>query len=1219
MRILKIELQNINSLKSAEPIVVDFESKQFRDVGLYAITGSTGAGKTTILDAITIALYHSVPRFNKSNIRAGLVDVVSYGADEAMARVSFKNNGVRYESHWSMRLVSKNGKRLSSPIEEVRLKNMDTEKIIAEKKREVQSEIEKITQLNYNQFLRSAMLAQGEFAAFLSANASDKGTLLEQITGEEIYKKIGEAINQRKFEEQGLLEKITAKINSEDLLSDEDRNALKAEQATLTERINNLDKELKILEKIISWFLKNEELERNKTQLEKDGEQLEKQKIAHQQELAALELNEKAEPYKDALRDIERIEKEIEEKSSRENERKEEAKTIEANLEEAVTAEAQQSKEHTQKEDSHEQWQIKLEQVATLDTQIANLIKTETKTDRELKYLIGTIGQVKESNTQKEKEETRAIAELDVIGQFLEKNKVAPQLEKLLTSWSGSMELRKNNCKRITDGAQQISALEDEQRQAQNNLAHTKATFETENKSLAALNEEIDSLSEDLQQLNFERLLSEQQQVQENKIRTKELLNLSKSHADVLQRKSQADGEKIELEKSIDLLNKELNRLRPELKETETSLDEAEKILDLERNIQSFEEERKKLKEGEACNLCGATHHPYVTKYTTIELSASQSRVEERKKKVDHLKATLHDGEIRMAANNTQLKGLLTRASDLQKELELLHQQFIQAGTAFKINEAEAITAELSRLEAEHKKGDKKITASQALQKQKDEKDVHQKKEQERVTRLEKEITRLQEQEVAYEKALKQSHDAFSVLKKETEEMERDLNTELNAYGLSLPSPEKTDEFIGRIERGIEAFNTKSKGRAELKHSISTLRLAIENGIEQLSEKEFEKKKLERDSEGVVQELKDIKEQRKSILSLEVSPHQKREELQHGLKLSKDKLEELRESLNAFITKKATVEKELLNLEKDKGTQQVELKRKGAVLDEQIEHSTFESRQAVKKAVLGEADKASYAHIKKMIDDTSISLKTLKAELEKAFEQQETSKDFEMTFEEARENKERLAAEKDQLQKRIGAIKQKFELDQQIKNRNKSVYDEIASQEKVLQKWTELMTLLGGSKHAFNTYVQRLTLQQLILLANLHLGKLNPRYSLIMSKKYKAGEELNFHLIDHYQTDETRLVDTSSGGEKFIISLALALGLSDLASHNVSIESLFIDEGFGTLDNNTLETVISSLETLQAQGKMIGIISHVENLKERIPTQIKVIKKSNGVSVVEID
>ena len=110
MKILKIELQNINSLHCETPIIIDFESQRFEDVGLFAITGPTGAGKTTLLDAITIALYRKVPRFEKSNSRAGLEDVVSYGAATAMSRVTFEARGKRYEAQWDIRLASNSGK-----------------------------------------------------------------------------------------------------------------------------------------------------------------------------------------------------------------------------------------------------------------------------------------------------------------------------------------------------------------------------------------------------------------------------------------------------------------------------------------------------------------------------------------------------------------------------------------------------------------------------------------------------------------------------------------------------------------------------------------------------------------------------------------------------------------------------------------------------------------------------------------------------------------------------------------------------------------------------------------------------------------------------------------------------------------------------------------------------------------------------------------------------
>ena len=187
MKILKIELQNINSLKSDTPIVIDFENEQFKDVGLYAITGSTGAGKTTILDAITIALYHNVPRFNGT--KGTLIDVVSHNAIDAFSRITFENNNFIYEAFWGIRIADKSGKKYKNAKEEVSLKNLTTDVILATQKRILILEVNRVTQLDYNQFLRSVLLAQGDFASFLSAKGPDKGKLLEQITGEQIYKK----------------------------------------------------------------------------------------------------------------------------------------------------------------------------------------------------------------------------------------------------------------------------------------------------------------------------------------------------------------------------------------------------------------------------------------------------------------------------------------------------------------------------------------------------------------------------------------------------------------------------------------------------------------------------------------------------------------------------------------------------------------------------------------------------------------------------------------------------------------------------------------------------------------------------------------------------------------------------------------------------------------------------------------------------------------------
>ena len=151
-----------------------------------------------------------------------------------------------------------------------------------------------------------------------------------------------------------------------------------------------------------------------------------------------------------------------------------------------------------------------------------------------------------------------------------------------------------------------------------------------------------------------------------------------------------------------------------------------------------------------------------------------------------------------------------------------------------------------------------------------------------------------------------------------------------------------------------------------------------------------------------------------------------------------------------------------------------------------------------------------------------------------------------------------------------------------------------------------------GSKYA--RYAQNLSLKHLIDLANRRLNKLTDRYQLVYT-----DIESDLTISDMYQGNIRRSVKTLSGGESFIVSLALALSLADMASQNVKLESLFIDEGFGTLDNETLEVAIETLEKLQTESdRIIGIISHVESLKERITTQIKVVKNVGGYASIEL-
>lgn len=215
---------------------------------------------------------------------------------------------------------------------------------------------------------------------------------------------------------------------------------------------------------------------------------------------------------------------------------------------------------------------------------------------------------------------------------------------------------------------------------------------------------------------------------------------------------------------------------------------------------------------------------------------------------------------------------------------------------------------------------------------------------------------------------------------------------------------------------------------------------------------------------------------------------------------------------------------------------------------------------------------------------------------------------------------EDLAAAKKQLelsndvnQRRIGELQATLRKNQENQVRVTEKGSQIAQQQLECDRWEDLNHLIGSADgQKYRNFVQSITFQRLVHFANQQLAKMTDRYLLVPDKE----TSLNLSVIDRYQADEVRTTKNLSGGETFIASLALALGLSQLASHKVRVDSLFLDEGFGTLDEEAMDVALDTLSGLQQEGKLIGVISHVSALKERISTQIHVSPQGSGRSTL---
>jgi len=306
-----------------------------------------------------------------------------------------------------------------------------------------------------------------------------------------------------------------------------------------------------------------------------------------------------------------------------------------------------------------------------------------------------------------------------------------------------------------------------------------------------------------------------------------------------------------------------------------------------------------------------------------------------------------------------------------------------------------------------------------------------------------------------------------------------------------------------------------------------------------------------------------------------------------------------------------------LSQEKEKTENLLAARIKAAVaaLLEKIKPKGYDSIEALKSQMLDEDTAGQIETRKKRLDEEEAVLNQALKDLQNDFEKLEPIIAKIAVVESQGDKLSEMEAAFSEIERELGALDEKIREQQTRKDAAKALLKAIETQKKVCIRWARLNELIGqadGKK--FRIFAQGLTLKKLVNLTNFHLSNLNDRYFI----NKPDDQNLDLEIIDTYQADNRRSMLTLSGGESFLVSLALALGLSDLAGNKAQIRSLFIDEGFGSLDENSLDMALSALENLRASGKTIGLISHVSTLKERIGTQIQVKKAGNGLSQIQI-